>query len=129
MSTVPPLNWADIVVTFLSDVFPPIFQFCSISVKPSQVCVDFIIFICIVGACCNDKAGQDDFFITLNIKRETKRTQWSLSLDCSTYLYTISISICLCVCLSNFLQPFQNVPSYDLSCNPYLILSYFSFYF
>jgi len=68
---------------------------------------------------CNDKLVKTTS-LSHSMFERMKRTWWSFSVDCSTYLYTISI--CLYVLLSNFLQSFQNVLSCNLSCDP--ILSY-----
>ena len=79
---------------------------------------------------CNDETSRDDLSYHTQRYERTKRTRWSLSVDCATYLYTFLI--CLCVRLSNY-RTFQKIPSCDLSCDQvmcpsYLILSPFSIF-
>ena len=81
-------------------------------------------------ATCNDKASCDDCLYHTQRYERTKRTRWSLLVDCATYLYTFLI--CLCVRLSNY-RTFQKIPSCDLSCDQvvwpsYRILSPFSIF-
>ena len=75
---------------------------------------------------CNDKSGQDDDLITLNVIREQRELDGVSLVDCATYLYTILICLCVHLVTTDLSRRFHHVTR---SCDStYLILSLVSIF-